>query len=71
MTESERWAAYARVILEKVRVNGEPALDFIDRVMIALPPSSDDLVQGDAKPRENSGDADATENHVDGGGDRG
>lgn len=42
MTESERWAAYARVILEKVRVNGEPALDFIDRVMIALSPSSAD-----------------------------
>lgn len=43
MTESERWATYARVILEKVRVNGEPALDFIDRVMIALPPGLDDL----------------------------
>ena len=28
---------------------------------------SADLVQGDAKLRENSGDADATENHVDGG----
>ena len=40
MTEIERWAAYARVILEKVSVNGEPALDFIDRVMIALPASS-------------------------------
>jgi hypothetical protein len=37
MTEEERWTAFARVILEQVQVNGEPALEFIERVMIALP----------------------------------
>lgn len=37
MSDAERWAAYARVILERVKVNGEPALDFIDRILISIP----------------------------------
>ena len=38
----------------------------IDHQANAQMPGSADPVQGDAKLRENSGDADATENHVDG-----
>lgn len=43
-----------------------------DYVVLGFPgpsPQPADLVQGDAKLRENSGDADATENHANGGDD--
>lgn len=35
--DDARWNAMARVILERVKINDEPALDFIDRVLIELP----------------------------------
>jgi hypothetical protein len=47
--DTERWIAMARVILEHVKVNNEPALDFMDRVLIALP--SPNLVLTDQTDR--------------------
>lgn len=35
--DTSRWISMARVILANIKVNDEPAIDFIDRMLIALP----------------------------------